>query len=90
MAKSDFTYHKVSDSEKEQIRKQTKKLMDEFSSKLDKIKTKESHFASSTEKTGMRQQGTPWKTDPTFHDLMLLNAPLVEDDFIVAEKGGWK
>ena len=68
---NDFTWHKVSEAERAEISKQAKKLMDEFSNKLEKIKIKESHFESSTNKDGMREQGTPWKTDPTFRDLML-------------------
>lgn len=84
------TYHKISESEKEQIMKNAKVLLDEFSSKLEKIKTKEGHFESSISTDGMRDEGDGWKTDEEFKDIMLDNALLVEDDFIVAEKGEWK
>ena len=80
-------WHEVTESEKEQIRKDSKSLMAEFSTKLSKIKTPEGHFEN---ETGFREEGSPWKTPQDFKDLTLLNAPFVEDDFIVAEKGAWK
>ena len=87
MPKSQFTYHKVSEKEQQEIKQQAKHLLEKFGAKLKKIKTKEAHFENNS---GLREEGTSWNTDPTFRDLMLLNAPFVDDDFIVAEKGGWK
>ena len=85
--KDNFTYHKVSESEKEEIRTESKALLEKFRKKLDKIKSKEGHFENNS---GTREEGSGWKTNPDFKDLTMLNAPFVEDDFIVAEKGGWK
>ncbi|MAH48599.1 hypothetical protein CMI37_22430 [Candidatus Pacearchaeota archaeon] len=85
--KNKFTYHKVTEKEKQEIQKQSKKLLSTFAGKLQKIKTKEQHFENNN---GTREEGNGWETDPEFRDLMLLNAPLIEDDFIIAEKGGWK
>ncbi len=82
-----FTWHKVSDKEKQEIKEQSKHLLEEFGSKLEKIKTKEKHFESNS---GTRQEGDGWETDQEFRDTMLSNAPLVDDDFIIAEKGAWK
>ena len=82
-----FTWHEVSDKEKEQIRKDSKKLLNEFASKLSKIKAPEGHFENGT---GTREEGDGWNTDPEFKSTTLSNAPFVEDDAIVAEKGGWK
>ncbi len=82
-----FTWHEVSVKEKEEIKKDSKKLLDDFSAKLSKIKTKEGHFSRDN---GTREEGTPWKTDEEFKEVMFVNAPFVEDDLIVAEKGGWK
>ena len=84
---SNSLWHVVNEEERETIRQDSKSLMAEFASKLSKIKTSESHFENDT---GFREQGEPWKTPQDFKDLTLLNAPFVEDDFIVAEKGGWK
>jgi len=83
----DFTWHKVTEKEKEQIRKDSKKLLNEFASKLSKIKAPEGHFQNNT---GTREEGDGWTTDEEFKSTMLANAPLVEDDAIVAEKGAWK
>jgi len=84
---ADFKWHKVSDKEKEEIRKNAKSLLDEFNSKLSQIKTTESYLENDS---GLREEGDGWKTDSDFKDIMLLNAPFVEDDLIIAEKGGWK
>jgi len=80
-------WHEVSEKEKEEIRKESKKLLNEFASKLEKVKAKESHFQR---EDGQREEGDGWKTDEEFRTHMLNNAPFVEDDSIVAEKGGWK
>jgi len=80
-------WHEVTEKEKEQIRKDSKKLLNEFASKLDKIKSKEEHFKN---ESGTRVEGDGWTTDPEFKSTMTSNAPLAEDGFIVAEKGGWK
>jgi hypothetical protein len=82
-----FKWHKVSDEEREEIKQKSKSLLNEFASKIEKIKTKESHFEN---KEGFREEGNGWDTDPDFRDLMFLNAPFVEEDTIVAEKGAWK
>jgi hypothetical protein len=82
-----FTWHKVSDKEKEEIRKDSKKLLNEFASKLEKIKAPEGHFEN---ESGTREEGDGWETDQEFKSTMFSNAPFVEDDAIVAEKGGWK
>ncbi|HJZ19279.1 MAG TPA: hypothetical protein VJ208_04185, partial [Candidatus Nanoarchaeia archaeon] len=37
---SDFLFHKVSESEKESIKKEAKKIMDDFSKRLSSIKEK--------------------------------------------------
>lgn len=94
---SNYKWHPVTEQEKEEIRKNAKNLLDEFSHKLDKIKTSEAKLDS---KENLRPEGTGWKTAHTgvspdgqnedFQELMLDNAPMVEDGFIIAEKGGWK
>ncbi len=87
---NDFTYHKVSEKEREQIKKDSKRLLDEFSSKLERIKTKEGHFSSSVSESGLRDEAKGWETDADFRDVTFCNAPITDDDSIVAEKGGWK
>lgn len=80
------TWHEVSEKEKEEIRKKAKDLLNEFSEKLAKISGQESHFEKDN---GLREKGKPWETDEEFRETTLSNAPLVEDEFIVAEKAGW-
>ena len=87
MAKETALWHKISEKEKQEIKKQAKTLLDNFSKKLEKIKTKEEHFSQGS---GLREEGDGWKTSEDFRQIIFENAPNVEDDFIVAEKGGWK
>ncbi|MFH1238384.1 MAG: hypothetical protein ABIH79_01495 [archaeon] len=82
-----FEWREVTEKEKEDIKKNAKKLLDEFALKLSKIKATEGHFENGG---GCREEGDGWDTDPEFRDLMFLNAPFVKDDSIVAEKGDWK
>jgi len=80
-------WHKVTEEEKEDIRKNAKRVLDEFAHKLEKIKVEEELFENGE---GLRQEGKSWKTQEDFREIIFDNAPLVEDDSIVAEKGGWK
>ena len=80
-------WHEVTEKEKEEIRKDSKKLLNEFASKLSSIKASEGHFEN---ETGMRDEGEGWTTDPEFRSTTLSNAPLVKDEMIIAETGAWK
>ena len=82
-----FIWHKLDEREREKIRKNSKKLLNEFASKLTKIKSTEKHFENNS---GTREEGSGWETVKDFRDLMFLNAPFVEDNHLVAEKGSWK
>ena len=77
----------VTEKEKGQIRQDSKKLLNKFASKLSKIKAPEGHFEN---ESGTREEGTGWKTDEEFRSTTFANAPFVEDNAIVAEKGAWK
>ena len=85
--KSGTLWREVSEEEKEEIRKNSKKLLNEFASKLAKIKAPEGHFEN---ESGTREEGTGWKTDEEFRSTTFANAPFVKDNFLVAEKGAWK
>jgi len=84
--KNDFTWHKVSEEEKENIRKESKHLLKEFANKLEKIKSKEKHFEN---KNGTRTEGNGWETDKNFRSVTFSNAKLIEDNSIVAERRSW-
>lgn len=80
-------WREVTESEKEEIRRDSKNLLNDFAAKLSTIKAKETHLENGT---GSREEGEPWKTPEDFRDLTFANAPFVEDEFLVAEKGNWK
>lgn len=84
---ADFRWHKVSEVEKAEIARDAKKLLEEFSGKINKVKISPEHFENDD---GTRPDGMPWKTDDEFREMVLDNAPFVEDGFIIAEKGAWK
>lgn len=84
---TNFTWHEVTEQEKNQIRQDSKKLLNEFASKLSKIKDSEGHFEN---ESGTRGEGKGWQTDEEFRNTTFSNAPFTEGDFILAEKGDWK
>ncbi|MAG39753.1 hypothetical protein CMI41_02190 [Candidatus Pacearchaeota archaeon] len=84
---NEMTWHEVTEKEREEIRKKAKELLDGFSVKLEKINGKESHFENDK---GIRNQGRPWETLQEFRETTMSNAPFVENEFLVAEKGSWK
>lgn len=82
-----FSNHIVSEAERAEISRDAKKLLNTFAEKLAKVKTKETHLENGN---GCREEGEPWKTEEDFREIVFVNAPFVEDDSIVAEKGAWK
>lgn len=84
---SNYTWHQVTEQEKQEIKESSKKLLDDFSKKLSKISVKE---IEQNEKENLRPQGSGWKTNEEFREFMFENAPLVEDGFIMTDKGKWK
>ena len=86
-AKRTNLYHQVTEKEKQQIQQDSKKLLNKFASKLSKIKATENHFEN---ESGTREEGDGWNTDPEFRSITFSNAPFVDKDSIVAEKGAWK
>ncbi len=83
------TWHEVSDKEREEIKKNAKDILKDFSKKLNAINCDKKHFESSISNNGLREEGECWETEEDFRDLTLLNAPFVEDEFITAEKASW-
>lgn len=84
---SNYKWHPVSEQEKEEIKTNAKKLLDEFSSKLTKISIKEEKKEVGE---NLRPEGKGWETNQDFKEFMFDNAPEVDDNLIIAEKGGWK
>lgn len=82
-----YMWHSVTEQEKEEIKENAKKLLDEFSAKLDKIKSVE---PESDKKENLRTEGMGKLTNDDFREIMLDNAPMIEDGLIIAETGAWK
>ena len=75
--------------EKEEIKQNSKKLLTEFASILSKIKAPKDHIDLDN-RSGIREEGTGWKTDQEFRSTMLSNAQVTDGNSIIAEKGAWK
>lgn len=85
----DFLWHKVSEKEKQEIRKQAKAVMDKFSRKLEKINLPEERTQSSG-KDFERPEGAKEGERVEFDKkIMFENAPEKNKDFIISEKKRW-
>lgn len=71
----------------EEIRKQAKRIMDDFAKALDRAGVKEKTVF--VERKEDRREAKEEKCDEEFRKIMLENAPETKDDFIVAERGEW-
>lgn len=84
---ADFLWHKVSEKEKEEIKKQAKSIIDSFSKKLSKVGEIEEGFVEREEFERVEGKGECSDIDK---GVMLKNAPKSDGDFVIGEKGGWK
>lgn len=85
---SDFLFHKVSEKEKEDIKREAKKLMDDFSEKLSVIEDKKLKYSDEVQEFE-REEGDKVNGEEFSREIMFENAPKKNKDFIIAEKGGW-
>ncbi len=85
---ADFLWHKVSEKEKKEIKKQAKAIMDGFSKKLSKIDKKMPEMLIKRDE-GEREESGGKKCDEEFRKIMFENAPNKNKDFIIAEKKSW-
>lgn len=86
---TDFLFHKVSEREKEQIKKQAKSIMDSFSKKLSKVDKKLSLDEGIERPEGERTEGDGSAGDEKFREAIFENAPNKNSDFIIAERKKW-
>jgi len=84
---SDFLWHKVSEKEKEDIKKQAKDIMDSFSRRLSKLKVSVDEPIIEREKC--ERVESSGKCEDLDKDIMFDNAPSKNKDFIIAEKKKW-
>ena len=74
--------------DKEAIRKQAKKIMDDFVSALDKAKEIEEKFGAERSEQ-MRDASGKCYDSSKFRKRMFRNAPKVKDDCLIMEKKSW-
>ena len=84
----DFLFHKISEKEKEEIKKQAKDIMDKFSEKLSNVSEKMSDPLIDR-KEFEREEGEGKESNSDFRERMFENAPRKNKDFIIAEKKKW-
>lgn len=89
MMANDFLWHRVSNEEIEEIKIQAKKIMDNFSKKLESIKIGEIEDVESKLKCE-REEKNGKECDKKFRDFMFENAPDKNEDFILAERAKWE
>jgi predicted Asp-tRNA(Asn)/Glu-tRNA(Gln) amidotransferase subunit C len=77
----------MEEKEIEDIKKETKKLLDEFSKALSSVKADEESNVEREE--DRRDEGEGKNCDSEFRKIMLENAPNKSEDFIIAEKKTW-
>ena len=83
----DFLFHKVSEKEKEEIKIQSKKIMDNFSKKLNEVR--EQVKESEPEKMEFEREENDGNSQEIDKKIFFDNAPSKNKDFILAEKGEW-
>ena len=83
---NDFLFHKVSDKEKEDIRKQAKQIMDNFVAKLSELDDNVAESFIEREKCDREEGGECAEIN---REIMFENAPNKNQDFIIAEKKKW-
>jgi Asp-tRNA(Asn)/Glu-tRNA(Gln) amidotransferase C subunit len=85
----DFLFKKLSDKDKEEIRKQVDNILGSFSDKLSQLKEEvnESIIERDDFQRLEDEKEKPCEID---REIMFENAPDKNKDFIVGEKGAWK
>jgi Asp-tRNA(Asn)/Glu-tRNA(Gln) amidotransferase C subunit len=86
---NDFLFHKVSEQEKELIKREAKKIIDDFSEKLSVIKEDISEPVIERKESERKEEKTKLDRDGSFRKIMFENAPNKEADFIISEKKKW-
>jgi Asp-tRNA(Asn)/Glu-tRNA(Gln) amidotransferase C subunit len=84
----DFLFHSVSEKEREQVKRQAKAIMDNFSQRLESVKDKIPEPFVERENFE-RQEGEGKNPDEDFRKRVFENAPSKRRDFILMEKKGW-
>jgi Asp-tRNA(Asn)/Glu-tRNA(Gln) amidotransferase C subunit len=83
----DFLFHKIDESEREEIRKQVNSIIESFSKKLSQIKENIKEADIERQECTREEGGKPAEIS---REIMFKNAPDKNEDFIIAEKKSWK
>lgn len=85
-----FLFHKISEKEKEEIRKQVRSIIDSFSTKLSKIDKDVKEDFIERENCEREEKRESKENDGDFsREIMFENAPEKNKDFIIGEKKKW-
>ena len=84
----DFLWHKVSEKEKQEIKKQAKSILDNFSVKLSKINENVSEPIIERNECERKERNGETESNE-FRKIMFKNAPSKNKDFIIVEKKLW-
>jgi len=82
----ELLFHKLSDKEKEEIKKQVDSILKSFSEKLSKINADEGESFVERMDYERDENGKP---EVISRKMMFENAPEKNDDAIIGEKGKW-
>ena len=86
---NDFLFHKISEKERETIRKQAKKIMDDFSNELLKVKMKIDDSPVEISDGQTEESFCKNSCSEIDRKIMFENAPNKSGDFVIAESGKW-
>ena len=84
----DFLWHKVSEKEKEDIKRQAKEIMDKFSKRLEKVKLSDKPKILERDLEFEREENSKNEREID-RKVMFENAPEKNKDFIISEKKKW-
>lgn len=80
----------ISEEKREEIKEEVKKILDNFSKALERVKFKEKKAGKEEkESSGFREEKEGKKGDEDFRRMMFENAPQKNEEFIIAEKKKW-
>lgn len=85
----DFLFHTLSEKEKEEVKREAKKILDSFSEKLSKVKVPDEEPLI-IRREYEREEGNGVEPEGGFKEKIFENAINKDDDFIIAEKKRWE
>ncbi len=77
----------MDDKKREEIKKEAKKILDNFAKALDKVSVKKKALKKGV--GGFREEGQGKGADEDFRERVFENAPNKDGDYIIAEKKKW-